>query len=118
MTDGAFEAYLADAQRPWPGEALDAVIAAIRAGADLDEAIKWGQPYFSLNGRAVVKLYAARDWINVFYYRGAELPDPEGLLVGDGPSGMRRLRAHRGDSDLPLAEIRRLVGVAATLSDC
>ena len=40
-----------------------------------------GQPFFSLNGRAMVKLGAARGWINFVDYRGAELSDPKELLV-------------------------------------
>lgn len=116
MTSGALDVYLAAAERPWPHAALTAIVTAIRTGADFDEAIKWGQPYFSMNGHAVVKLYAARDWINLFYYRGAELPDPEGLLVGEGVSGMRRQRVYRDDPDLPLAEIGRLVRAAAALA--
>ncbi|MBN9610284.1 MAG: hypothetical protein BGO26_02990 [Actinobacteria bacterium 69-20] len=116
MTGSPLDSYLAAAERPWPHTALKAIITAIRAGAAFDEAIEWGQPYFSRSGHAVVKLHAARDWINLFYYRGAELPDPGGLLVGEGSSGMRRQRVHRGDPDLPLAEIQRLVRTAAILA--
>lgn len=116
MTDSPLDTYLAETARPWPYAALHAIITAVRASADLDESIKWDQPYFSMNEHAVLKLYAAREWINLFYYRGAELPDPDGQLTGEGSSRMRRQRVHRDNPDLPLAEIQRLVRAAAALA--
>ena len=63
----------------------------------------------------MVKLYAAQEWINIFYYRGAELEDPDDLLEGDGPSGMRRMRIHR-DAGIPLHQIQNLSRAAADLA--
>ena len=116
MSASPLDTYLSAAERPWPHTALATIITAIRAGANFEESIKWGQPYFAVNGRAVVKLYAARDWINLFYYRGSELPDPAGLLVGNGASSMRRQRFYRNDTYLPVTEIERLARAAAALA--
>lgn len=109
------DGYLAEAERPWPGDVLAAVIAAIRESAPFDEALKWRQPFFSLNGKAVVKLFAAKEWINLFYYRGAGLSDPNGLLCEEGTSAMRRLRILRQQTP-PLDDIRILTREAATLA--
>ncbi|MBG0738026.1 DUF1801 domain-containing protein [Paeniglutamicibacter antarcticus] len=87
--------YLDNLPGPWPRETAEAVIVMIRGFGALDEFIKWGHPYFSLHGHAIVKIYAARDWINVFFYQGAELPDPAGLLGSEGRSSMRRLQIFR-----------------------
>lgn len=115
MTVADVDRYLAGLTAPWPAEAVASTVAAIRGGGPFQEAIKWGHPYFSLDGHAVVKLYAAHEWINIFYYRGAEIEDPDDLLDGDGPSGMRRLRISR-DEEAPVAQIQRLSRVAAELA--
>ncbi|WP_295825147.1 DUF1801 domain-containing protein [uncultured Microbacterium sp.] len=114
MTGPDVDRFLADAEQAWPSDALASIVATIRSAGPFNEAIKWGHPYFSLNDRAVLKLYVARTWINVFYYRGAELKDPDVLLTGDGPSGMRRLRIYR-DEDVPLGLIDRLTRAAVAL---
>jgi hypothetical protein len=38
-------------------------------------------PYFTLEGN-ICALLAARDWVNVFLYDGAIVPDPEGIITG------------------------------------
>ena len=114
MIGPGVDRFLAEAKQPWPAEALASIIITIRSAGPFNEAIKWGHPYFSLNDRAVAKLYAAQEWVNIFYYRGAELEDPDGLLLGDGPSGMRRVRIYR-DEELPLAQIGRLTRAAGAL---
>ncbi len=91
------DSYLDAAVRPWPHDALCDVVKAIRDCGPFDESIKWGNPFFGVNGRAVVKLFAAKEWINVFYYRGAELPDPRGVLESEGRTAMRRVRIQRND---------------------
>ncbi|MCY0905837.1 DUF1801 domain-containing protein [Arthrobacter sp. H14-L1] len=88
--------YLDNLPDPWPRQSAEAVIMMIRGAGVLDEFIKWGHPYFSLRGHAIVKIYTARDWINVFFYQGAELPDPTALLGAEGRSSMRRLQIFRG----------------------
>ncbi|MEU6221962.1 DUF1801 domain-containing protein [Streptomyces sp. NPDC047022] len=88
--------YLAALESPWPREAASAVVDAIRSAGPFDEAIKWGHPYFAVNDRAVVKIFTARDWINVFFYRGVELTDTAMLLEPDERARMRKTRILRG----------------------
>jgi hypothetical protein len=46
-------------------------------------AIKWAQPVFESNGPAVwIKAFPKT--VSIGFWRGAELDDPHGLLVGDG----------------------------------
>ncbi len=108
------DAYLESLDSPWPWSAASAAIDAIRSSGPLDEAIKWGHPYFGLNGRAVVKIFVAREWLDVFFYQGAYLTDSTGLLGAAGSTSMRRLQIAR-NSDVPL-ELAALVCEAVTLA--
>jgi hypothetical protein len=61
-----------------------ALRAAVRAAApEAVESIKWGQPVYDAGGPfAALKAYPR--WITLTFWRGAAIPDPEGLLEGDG----------------------------------
>jgi hypothetical protein len=51
------------------------------ADPELVETVKrTRQPYFALNGN-VCALLAAKDWVNVFLYDGAIVPDPQGIIT-------------------------------------
>ena len=51
------------------------------ADPELVETIKrTRQPYFTLKGN-VCALLAAKDWVNVFLYDGAIVPDPQGIIT-------------------------------------
>ena len=89
------DSYLANLEDPWPRQTACAVVGMIRDLGRLDESIKWGQPYFSLDGRAVMKIYTAHEWISIFFYHGAEIADPTELLGREGRSSMRRLQVRR-----------------------
>ena len=54
----------------------------VAAGPDLAEDIKWSQPVYELNG-PVCYVKAFSDHINVGFWRGTELRDNDGVLVGD-----------------------------------
>ena len=105
--------YLDNLAAPWPRHSAEAVIVMIRGAGVLDEFIKWDQPYFSLNGHAIVKIYTAHDWINVFFYHGTELSDPAGLLNPEGRSSMRRLQIFRDQA--PPSGLPNLIHQAITL---
>lgn len=110
----AVDLYLDNLADPWPRRSAEAVIIMIRGAGALDEFIKWGQPYFSLDGQAIVKIFTAHDWINVFFYHGTELSDPAGLLGPEGRSSMRRLQIFR-DQAVP-SGLRDLVRQSVTLT--
>jgi hypothetical protein len=52
-----------------------------KANGDLEAAIKWGNPYFSYQGKALLKWYCANNWINVYFFRGKDLNDKTGLFT-------------------------------------
>ena len=92
MPRSEIDAFIRSQPAPWPQERLAHIVEEIRRRGSLDESIKWGNPFFAVNNRSVVKLFVARDWINVFFYRGAELTDTDHLLASEGRSAMRRIR--------------------------
>ncbi len=68
------------------------MLAEIRsADGPLSESLKWGNPYFSRHS-AVLKWFVAKDWINVYFYRGHLMADPNGYFEPTQNARMRTLR--------------------------
>ena len=61
-----------------------------KAAKSLDEAIKWGHPCFVGIGN-VCSIMPYPDHVNLGFFRGAELDDPDKLLEGTG-KGMRHVK--------------------------
>lgn len=91
------EIFLAELPAPWPRDTATAVVQALRRTDIVDESVKWGNPFFSVHGRAIVKIFVAREWINVYFYRGSELADPHHVLGPEGNSTMTKLRVAHGE---------------------
>lgn len=53
---------------------------------ELKESMKWGSPCYTLGGKNVVSLSALKDCAVLSFFKGALLPDPEGLLEQPGPN--------------------------------
>ncbi|MDA1188786.1 MAG: DUF1801 domain-containing protein [Chloroflexi bacterium] len=68
----------------WQADAVTQVRQLLKEAApDASESIKWAQPVYESNGPfAYIK--AHKNSVNFGFWRGAELPDPLGLLEGDG----------------------------------
>ena len=67
----------------------------ILLGTDLEETIKWGAPVYSLHGKNVVGTGAFKTYVGLWFFQGAFLKDPAGLLVNaqDGKTkALRQLR--------------------------
>lgn len=63
---------------------------------------------------AIVSISVMPRWINLFFLTGATLPDPEGLLQGDG-NVMRHLRL-REPADIDTPAVRELIAHAVAAS--
>jgi hypothetical protein len=50
---------------------------------EAQEAVKWSHPVFELDG-PFAYIHAFKNHINFGFWRGVDLPDPEGLLDGSG----------------------------------
>ena len=81
-TDPRVDAYI-DALPEWQKAICRQVRNLVHAAdPELKETIKrTRQPYFVLKGN-VCALLAAKDWVNVFLYDGAIVPDPHGIITG------------------------------------
>lgn len=79
---------------------------------DVEEALKWGMPVYSLE-KSFCYVKAATKHVNLGFDRGAVLVDPAGLLEGTGKM-MRHVKLKPGQ-DIPEQELRRLIEQATTL---
>lgn len=85
------------------------------AAPQLEASIKWGNPYFEHNG-AVLKWFVAKDWINVYFFRGLQISDPNELFIKTRNSKMRTMRFFEMDG-LNTEATKALVAQAVRLND-
>jgi hypothetical protein len=103
------DAYVAALSAPHRAIA-DRIFAVVKSVAPKAIAsIKWGQPVFE-HGGPMMWLKAHSKHVGVGFWRGAELPDPKGLLEGDGDR-MRHVKL-RDAADIDDAAMRALVRAA------
>jgi hypothetical protein len=89
------------------GAVLDAAAALLDDGLPgAKRGIKWGYPTWTGKGN-VVALLAYDDHVNLQFFQGASLADPEGLLEGTGVS-MRHVKI-RSARDLKVPAVKALV---------
>ena len=55
----------------------------LEAAPDAKETFKWSQPVYESNG-PFLYIKAFKDHVNLGFWRGVEMKDPEGLLKGSG----------------------------------
>jgi hypothetical protein len=55
------------------------------------ETLKWGSPCYMSGERSIVCLYVIGGCVNLGFFQGAKLEDPERLLEGDG-AVMRQIK--------------------------
>jgi len=77
------DAYIARSQK-WPEEI--GRLRPVLLACGLDEAIKWGKPCYSSDGRNIVIVQEMNDFLSLMFFNGALLRDPEGVLREQGPN--------------------------------
>jgi hypothetical protein len=78
------------------------------ADAEIVETIKrTRQPYFVLDGN-VCALLAAKQWVNVFLYDGAIVPDPHGIITGGHDNKTARAIAIREGEKINAAALKAM----------
>jgi len=65
-----------------------------RTAPELQESVKWGNGCWLLGKVPIAYVYAAPDYLQFGFIRGASLDDPRGLLHGDGQY-VRHIKVHR-----------------------
>lgn len=83
MVEKTVDAYIATLEG-WQGDIVSEVRKIIlEAVPEAEEAIKWAQPVYSLNGPfAYIKAFKSA--VNFGFWRGVDIDDPGGLLQGSG----------------------------------
>jgi len=81
-----------------------------RCGSDVRELLHDGSPTVCVGGAAFAYVNAFKAHVNVGFFRGAEIADPEGLLEGAGRF-MRHVKL-RPDEDIDARALRRLIHTA------
>lgn len=115
MTD--VEGFIASADR-WQAEM--AALRGLALACGLGEALKWGKPCFTHGGANVAILQPFRDECRLMFFKGALLPDPDGLLgtQGENTQAARVVRV-RGLADVAAHEaaLRALMMAAVALQE-
>ncbi len=83
------DAYIARSEK-WPAEM--AVLRPILLDAGLTEAIKWGKPCYSHDGKNIAILQEMNDFLSLMFFKGALLDDPQHVLKSQGPNSRSALR--------------------------
>ena len=98
----------------WQAEAVSALRQIVRdAAPKASESWKWGQPVYEENG-PFAWLKAYKTYINFGFWRGNQLTDPKGLLLGDGDR-MRHLKI-ASLAELNRPAVKRFVKEAVKLN--
>ena len=83
-----------------------------KCGSDVRELLHDGHPTACVNDAAFAYVNAFKAHVNVGFFRGAEIADPEGLLEGIGKF-MRHVKLKPG-SDVDASALKRLIDTAYT----
>jgi len=95
--DPAVEAWFDDRQTDLGALARRWFVRLRDSGADVRELIHDGHPTACVDDAAFAYVGAFTRHVNVGFFRGAELPDPAGLLVGTGKR-MRHVKLQPGQA--------------------
>ena len=115
--DPAVDAWFA--ARRHPQEAVMRAVREVILAADprITETIKWQAPTFVYRGNIASFYPKAKAHASLMFHRGAELPDPEGLLEGEGDVSRVAKFADAAELDLKRDALQALVRAWITARD-
>ena len=67
----------------------------ILQGTDLEETVKWGAPCYTVDGKNVVGLGAFQSYVGLWFFQGALLADPHGVLINAQEGKTKAMRQWR-----------------------
>ncbi|MDX1503780.1 MAG: YdeI/OmpD-associated family protein [Thermoanaerobaculia bacterium] len=82
-----------DAQTHWAGELRR--LREILLSCGLEETVKWGGPCYTAGGQNVVGIGGFQSYFGLWFFQGALLDDPAGVLMNAQPGRTRALRQWR-----------------------
>jgi uncharacterized protein YdeI (YjbR/CyaY-like superfamily) len=87
---------------------------------NLTETLKWSMPvYTSKNGKNVIGIFAPKDYFGLWFYQGALLSDPEGVLVNAQEGKTKALRQWRftNKREIKVRSIKKYIAEANELAE-
>ena len=100
--------FLSRAQR-WQKEMAQLRKVVLSCG--LDEALKWGKPCYTYEGKNVVVIQGFKDYCALLFIKGYLVSDPAGILVKTGPNTRVGRQAR-------FTDVKEIGRVAAALKGC
>lgn len=88
----------------WPDEL--AALRAVLLATGLTEELKWRQPCYSDDGKNIVIMGEMKAGLTLGFFKGTLLPDPDGVLVDNGPNSRSAKRMFFQS----VADVERLAG--------
>ena len=97
MAAKTIDEYIASLDGDWRAETVANLRRVVdEAAPGTTSSIKWAQPVWESNGPfAYIKAFSQS--VNVGFWRGVQLDDPAGMLLGDGDR-MKRITLREGDA--------------------
>ena len=83
MTNAKVDAYIGRSTA-WPAEL--AALRDVLLGAGLTEELKWGKPCYAADGANIAIMQEMKSFLALMFFKGALMPDPDGLLEEQGPN--------------------------------
>lgn len=85
---------------------------------ELEETVKWGGPCYTYAGKNVVGLGAFKSYVGLWYFQGALLSDPQGVLINAQAGKTKAMRQWRFTSsrDIKVRTIKAYVREAVELA--
>lgn len=87
--------YILNAEK---GKEILIVLSKILKSTKLKEAIKWGRPVYTFNGKNVVGLASFKSYVGLWFFQGALLKDEAGFLINAQEDVTKTLRQWRFES--------------------
>jgi hypothetical protein len=114
MAAKTIDEYIAGLDGDWRSETVTSLRRIVdRAAPAASSTIKWAQPVWESDGPfAYIKAFERS--VNIGFWRGAELEDPDGILVGEGER-MKHLTLREGEV-IPADELTAFVRQAIELN--
>lgn len=85
----------------------------------LQETVKWGAPCYTAHGKNVVGIGSFKSYVGLWFYQGALLSDPQGVLINAQTGRTKALRQWRFTSAAQIkpriikSYVREAIGLAA-----
>ncbi len=88
-------------------------------GCGLEESIKWGAPCYGCQGKNLVGIGSFKSYCGLWFFQGALLSDPEGVLVtsDDNPAKAMRQWSFASKQDIKPRAIKAYVQEAIALQE-